>query len=282
MKRTYTTITNTQPRGFKKRKINSGSALTSSELARVREARLVAGNMDWSALNYPIPSGSPSGLYNISTNSKEYKFVDTNLGDGITGAQHTVVGLSSAPNVFLLNGLKLGTSASQRIGNKIAMKSLYWSINLGMKWSDNNPTSSVEGYNVPVRFIIVYDKQPNGAALTLGDLLSALSGVDNTTARSIDTNSPNNLNNRERFVVVADKRMILQSGGPSARQIKKFKRLNTSVAYKSGATVGDITDITTGSLYAITFRDQDMVTVGIDSAASVLLTGDIRLRYQDD
>ena len=135
--------------------------------------------------------------------------------------------------------------------------------------------------SVPVRFMIVYDKQTNGVLPALTDLLSAFSGIGNATARAIDVNSPNNLNNRDRFIVLADKRFTLQTGGPSSRHIKKYKRLNTSVAYKSGATVGDVTDITSGGLYFIAYRDIDLVNT-TNPAAALAMTGDIRLRYQDD
>ena len=129
--------------------------------------------------------------------------------------------------------------------------------------------------------MIVYDKQTNGALPVIGDLLSGFTGIGNATARSIDVNSPNNLNNRDRFIVLSDKRFVFQSNGTSARYIKKYKRLNTSVAYKSGATVGDVTDITSGGLYMLCFCDADIGGVA-DPAPQISMKGDIRLRYQDD
>lgn len=243
----------------------------------VEEAMVVAQNMDWTG-NFPLISGNASGLYNLSSGTKEYKFVDVNLG---TASASTTLGPGAAATFTLLNGLTLGTSAFQRIGNKIAMKSLYWSLAVGMASADADPATDTNVNNVPVRLMIIYDKQTNGTLPVVGDLLSAFSGIANTTARTIDVNSPNNLNNRDRFIVLADKRFILQSGGPSSRYIKKYKRLNTSVAYKSGATVGDVTDITSGGLYFLAYRDTDLAGVA-DPAPTVSLTGDIRLRYQDD
>ena len=241
------------------------------------EALVVANNMDWTG-NFPMISGNASGLYNLSSGTKEYKFVDVNLG---TSGASTGVPLGSAANFVLLNGLQLGTAAYQRIGNKIAMKSLYWSVAFGMNSVDGDPGTDTGTSSVPVRFMIVYDKQTNGVLPALTDLLSAFSGIGNATARAIDVNSPNNLNNRDRFIVLADKRFVLQTGGPSTRLIKKYKRLNTSVAYKSGATVGDVTDITSGGLYVITYRDADISMI-TDPSSTVNVTGDIRLRYQDD
>ena len=176
---------------------------------------------------------------------------------GTTGSS---VGLAAANSSLfvLLNGLQLGTGAYQRIGNKVTMKSLYWSVAFGLNSLEVDPTVDAAVNNVPVRMMIVYDKQTNGVLPAVGDLLSGFTGLGNATARTIDVNSPNNLNNRDRFIVLADKRFILQTGGPSSRYIKKYKRLNTSVAYKSGATVGDVSDITSGGLYFLAYRDLDM------------------------
>ena len=158
----------------------------------LEEAIVVANNMDWTG-NYPLISGNASGLYNISTGTKEYKFVDVNIA---TSGASLAVGLSASPTIQLLNGLQLGTAAYQRIGNKIAMKSLYWSLAYSCAATDSTPTTDTALVNIPVRAMVVYDKQTNGALPVLGDLLSAFAGLGNATARAIDVNSPNNLNNK--------------------------------------------------------------------------------------
>ena len=77
------------------------------KLVEAEEA--IAQTMDWTA-NYPIVSGNASGLYNISTGTKEYKFVDVNVNNAI-------VPLGTAPATFtLLNGLQLGTAALLKYG----------------------------------------------------------------------------------------------------------------------------------------------------------------------
>ena len=235
-----------------------------------------------SSYNPMLYSGSPSGFHNLSVGSsksdKELKFVDVDLGSTSTS---TTLATSGGSTKLLLNGLKLGTAAYNRLGNKVVMKSIYWSVAFGMHGNDLDPGTDIDNNNVPVRFMIVYDKQANGATFALSDLLSNVAGVDNNIARNIDVNSPNNLNNKDRFLVLCDKRFVLQTGGPSSRMIKKFKRCNLNVAYKSGATVGDITDIVTGSLYVIAYRDNDIAGV-TDALPVVSMTGDIRIRYSDD
>lgn len=230
--------------------------------------------------NPPIPSGAPSGLYNMTTSGSEYKFVDTTLGfGGGPGLTYTVVQPVSGVQFFLLNGLATGTSSYQRVGSKINMKSLYWCVNFGMCAVDADPATDIATLNTPVRFMIVYDKQANGAQFAITDLLNTTAGVGNG-ARGIDTCSPNNLNNRDRFIVLADKRFVLQSEGTSARTIKKYKKLNTQVCYTNGAGVGGISEITSGSLYAVVFRDAEMNNQ-LDPALTVTMNGLIRLRFQD-
>lgn len=249
-----------------------------AESALISEESRIARSLPWQQMNYPIPSGAPSGLYNLSTSSKEYKFVDVNLG---TIGATTLLPASGAASFVLLNGLQLGTSAFQRIGNKIAMKSCYWSVAFALN-SLNTVADATSGTpQVPVRMMIVYDKQTNGSLPALSDLLSDKSGIANATARFIDVNSPNNLNNKDRFIVLCDKRFMLSSQGTGSRILKKYKKLSTSVAYKSGATVGNVTDITSGGLYFIAYIDGDLGG-NANPDIGVYMTGDIRLRYQDD
>jgi len=229
--------------------------------------------------NYPILSGSPSGLYNMSLSGREYKFIDTDLGNGFTTGAYNSLQLADVAPFTLLNGLALGTGATNRIGCKIAMKSIYYSINIGMKWTDADATANTSA--VPCRFMILYDKQSNGVAPAYTDVLSAFVGLNNTTPRAIDTNSPNNLNNRDRFIVITDKRFVISNNGTGGRNFKKYKRLNTSVTYKSGSTTGNISDITSGSLYLYAFCDRDFNAVS-DTESRMYISGDIRLRFTDE
>lgn len=249
-----------------------------AESALISEESRIAHSLPWQQMNYPIPSGAPSGLYNLSTSSKEYKFVDVSFGT--TNASSAVIS-ADASTFYLLNGLQLGTSAYQRIGNKIAMKSCYWSLTFGINALNTIATSKSGTPQVPVRMMIVYDKQTNGTLPVVSDLLSNRVGITNGTSRAIDVNSPNNLNNKDRFIVLCDKRFVLSAQGTGSRIVKKYKKLSTSVAYKSGATVGDVTDITSGGLYMLAYRDDDLGN-NTNPDTAVYMTGDVRLRFQDD
>lgn len=249
-----------------------------AESALISEESRIAHSLPWQQMNYPIPSGAPSGLYNLSTSSKEYKFVDVSFG---TTSVPSTLGTASGTGFTLINGLQLGTAAYQRIGNKIAMKSCYWSMTFGLNSINTIATATSGTPQVPVRMMIVYDKQTNGSLPAVSDLLSDKVGITNGTARAIDVNSPNNLNNKDRFIVLCDKRFVLSAQGTGSRVIKKYKKLSTSVTYKSGATVGDVTDITSGGLYVLIYRDADLGE-NTNPAINVKMTGDVRLRYQDD
>jgi len=167
--------------------------------------------------------GAPSSLYNARMGGVESKFIDT------TGSY---TNLSTTPQIILLNGVATGTDYNTRVGREITMKSLYFRYQFA---------STVNAF---LRFMIVYDKQCNGAAPAILDILSAVTFT-----------SPNNLNNKDRFVTIMDKTVAFDT----ARQLymfqKKYRKLNTTTQYSNtGATVGSIG---TGSVYLIIFSQVD-------------------------
>jgi len=212
------------------------------------EAMVVAQNMDWTG-NFPMISGNASGLYNLSSGTKEYKFVDVSLG--ASGSSTTLV-TGGAATFVLLNGLKQGTSAFNRIGNKIAMKSLYWGLNFALSSADVDPATDTNVNNVPVRCMIVYDKQTNGVAPVMTDFID-----------TADASAQLNLNKRSRCQVFAGERFHLGANGTielatGGSVINVFRKLNVDTQYSgTGATV---TSIASGALW--------MVTIGDAAAAS--------------
>jgi hypothetical protein len=99
------------------------------------------------------------------------------------------------------------------------------------------------GVDQTQRFILVFDRQSNGAAPAITDVL--------------DSNSPFSLfnkDNAQRFRIVTDVVKVLnasaESGSTHVTGIIR-KRLNVAVMYNSG-TAGTIADINTGGLFLIT------------------------------
>lgn len=137
-------------------------------------------------------------------------------------------------NYLLLNGLTQGTSGSQRVGRQIFMTTMQFYISTG-------------GIN---RFLIVYDKQCNGSALSATDIFQD----------STDIFSPYSFSNRERFCYLYDSLYdTTPELSPVNRQlhfpIKKYTTYNAGNA-------GTIADIATGSLYFISYPTSGL-SVGI-------------------
>jgi len=157
---------------------------------------------------------------------------------------------SAAANITLINGCATGTDFTERIGRKILMKSLL----LRAEFQPNTAVNNSIGEQV--RFIVVYDMQTNGAALTTTDLLTAAA-----------TNAPNNLNNRDRFRILVDKYFatppatfaagVLANGTGTSKVIKIYKRFNLETIYSGTTAV--VGSIQTGSLHVFTLSGNQFV-----------------------
>lgn len=185
----------------------------------------------------------------------ELKFLDV---DGVTSA--TSIPLSNdftTPGAtFLLNGLVPGSGASNRIGRKVTIKSLYIRCTIQLA------TTSVRGGNV--RMMVVYDKQANATAPAVTDIL-----LDDSFY------SANNLSNRDRFVTLVD--TVSEPIGTATvygQSMVVHKKLNLETMYNAGAA-GTIGDITSGSIY-IMFAQSGTIGTGNPTA-----TWTSRIRYTD-
>jgi len=179
----------------------------------------------------------------------ELKFVDTNYSVG-TGTATT---FTAGP---LLNGMIPGSTASQRIGRKIVLKSIL------MRYRANVQTTSVGGS--PIRMLIVYDKQANATAPTILDILER-----------DDFTSPNNLSNRDRFVTLCDHMSdsVSQNGNQGIQGVV-YKPLNLETMFNDGSA-GTIGDITSGSVYFF------LAQTGGISVTGATCEWDFRIRYSD-
>lgn len=177
----------------------------------------------------------------------------------------------SAPGVLtLLNGCVAGSQNYNRIGRKILMKSLQ----LRLIVAASTPLASVDSL---CRIIIVYDKQTNGAAPTVANILQSqnITGVNSSSATDMV-----NLDNRDRFTILRDIVFALAgqsttatqaiAGGPTVKEINEYIRLNLDTVFNAG-TAGTIGDIQSGSLY--------MLTIG--TVAGFAAVGSTRVRFSD-
>lgn len=157
-------------------------------------------------------------LYYGLSKSTEKKFVDTTVA----------VGALAATSITVVNGIATGTDYNTRIGREILMKSVY------LRLTAYNGTDQDAG----IRIMLVYDKQPNGAAPAITDLL--VSG---------DLVSANNLNNKDRFVTISDRVRKISTASDRGFFHKKYKSLQTHTQY--GNTGNTIASITSGALFLI-------------------------------
>ncbi len=184
----------------------------------------------------------------IDPYNTEYKFFDTD---------------SNFPNVDptgsirLLNAIPKGDGVSERDGRLVSIKSIEFKATL-------TKTGTGDQANV-MRILFVIDKQANGVAATAAKILQAS-----------DEQSPRNLDNRSRFIILSDKNYVLntlpQQG--NVKTCKLYKNLNLRTIYNS-LSAGDITTIQTNALYVlfISKRNAAADVIGVESYT--------RIRYTD-
>lgn len=191
---------------------------------------------------------------------------------------------STTMQAQLLNATIPGSTGWNRLGRKIALKSIALNIDLC-----NDGTGVTPGLFDHLRLVLVYDKQPNGAAPGWTDMFLTVNAAGGTSSTSV---SHPNLNNKDRFKIVRDYQYKLgqgaggaptqanypdheYTGNKSPCQITDYISLKGLETTYNAGVAGTIADITTGSLYLFTF--------GISTAANATMSfkGETRLRYYD-
>lgn len=206
--------------------------------ARQMAARQKRANMLMAARSkYRTPISS-RGFFGPSLRSRqEKKAVDVDPANYVA---------DTTGSVTLLNGIATGTDFTDRIGRKVALKSLF--IRGRICNIDNNIGPTV------ARLIVVYDMQTNGAAPSVTDIL-----------KSATSQAQLNLNNRDRFKVIVDKQWGLgqivdtatqtYAAGQDTYPIRIFRKLPNLDQQFQGTTAA-VGSIATGALWMVTIGDQ--------------------------
>lgn len=200
--------------------------------------------------------GNPASVWQPVPKAGEKKDVTA----GVLWNPTTYAGV--AGQLTLLNGMVYGGTAGQHIGRSVTLRSIAFNTALGFTSTGGAPI---------LRVLIVYDRQPNGAAPAVTDILYAN-----------DPSAPMNLNNSKRFKVLHDWRPdeINPTAGAGisgpAVQHSFYRKLQLPMEFNTGST-GTIADITTGSIYALTFCTK------MDAGAAVTLNHftTARVRFTD-
>lgn len=199
--------------------------------------------------------------------------------DGVGGNTNALTsGLNATGLVRAINLVAVGSSFFNRIGRKVEMKSLHLT---GSIVPTGNAATADYG-----RILVVYDRQTNGALPVISDILQ---GTDCLGASATSNFSNVNLNNRERFLILADHRIFLpgvlatginaaytDSAQPVANNVNRFIKLKGLLThYKADSATPVIGDIATGALYLVTLAGN---AAGSDGWVGELNT---RLRFDD-
>jgi len=178
--------------------------------------------------------------------------------------KYTDVACSGAVNtgaaLYLLNGLQPGTGASQRIGMKITMRSI--------EFRNETISTLATGLDQTHRYIIFIDRQANGVAPAIGDLLTPATYL-----------GFRNLANRKRFKIISDKHVVIDkaTGSGGHRHWHQYIKLRRGIItdYNAGVA-GNIADIATNALF--------LIVIGSNAAGATAgsNTGFIRTRYIDN
>lgn len=169
----------------------------------------------------------------------------------------------------------LGSDMTNRIGRKICIKSIQIRGWIVMANAKIQPPVVSEVAAQHARLILLWDTQPNGALPTTAQVL--------TTANSV---AMLNLDNRDRFRVLADKNYYLDpfifdtatstsTAVNQIKQVKLFRKLNLETIF-NGTNGGTIADIASGSLVAMWIgSDPGGLNGPVDFA------GSYRVRFED-
>lgn len=162
---------------------------------------------------------------------------------------------TGAPVITCLNQVARGDDYNERVGRSIK------NVSVQLDFDAYHNTTDTATFTV-VRWILLIDKEANGAVPVTTDLLTA----ENTTAFR-------NLTNRRRFIILKDGRLHLDNNRES-RTVKYFKHISLKTIFNSGDN-GTVADIDSGSL----------ILILISNAASdkkPLLQITSRVRFIDD
>lgn len=186
-----------------------------------------------------------------SASAGEKKNIDAVINSSSLAASST-----TAQVVSCLNACLTGTTATTRNGRKIRLKSVLIKAEFYF-------LSPVQG-NSPFRWLVVYDKQTNGANPAATDILT----VDTII-------SPMNLTNSERFKVLADMHDELSSVSDGVLSMKRYIPLNLDTVFNTG-TAGTVADIATGGLFLVVYAN-NLATSGTNYTGQIYT----RVRFVD-
>jgi len=214
-------------------------------------------------------------------------------GIGATNGYNAALALNTTGVVIALNIVNQGASFNQRLGNKIEMKSIRLT---GIITPLTNARFCPVDY---ARVMMVYDRQPSNLG-TVPAMTTILENTDVGGANYTSAFAGVNMNNRERFLVLSDRRIYIPQVTTTVATgvslfnaaagnlgtifpmdctqgliIDDFRKLGNLVTHFTTSTTS-IGDISSGSLLLLTLTENN--AAGSEGFA---FNWNSRLRYRD-
>lgn len=245
-----------------------------------RKAARAAGFAARRGFRGSAPTYRTLGMYG---GARVKKFVDGQNGS----AGNTSLAISTTGTVTLLNATQEGTGYWNRLGETIAMDSLF----LHGYFSNNTGTNGIDY----ARVLVIYDRQPSSTAgrtlPTIGDILANIDQSGTITLAGAGVAAGSNMDIhpvfRKRYAILADERIVLpittdtamsplDSAQKTALNVKRYIKLKgLETQYINTASPCTIANFESGSLL--------LVTVGTDALGSYSwnFNANWRLRFRD-
>ncbi len=191
----------------------------------------------------------------------EKKFFDQDIDDSTIAIGATIFQNASAEQSLLR--IAQGTTESTRIGRKLVIRNIHWTMTVSLK------SSTATGGGDVVRIILYLDKQTNGQTATSTGIL------ETATFQSY-----RNLANTSRFSILYDKTLALSHTagagdaldfGENKRVLKFNKQCNIPIEYDNSFTTGALS----------TIRSNNINMLILSSAGRCDLISKMRLRFTD-
>lgn len=191
--------------------------------------------------------------------------------------------ISTTTAIFGLNIPRSGTTDYNRIGNRVKGHSIH------LQGYIYNQRSSTAGAGDDLaRFVLVYDKFPNGTAPVWSDIYKGVDAGGNTN--TVSTALPRNDQTLDRFIILRDEQVVLQAVAtdgdnslkatvvhrPEDRMINWYVPLKGLIT-EYIANTGAQSDLGTGGIFLLY---KSWITSSADSAW--VFTGTSRYQFYDN
>lgn len=207
------------------------------------------------------------------TSKTELKFLDVNQPKVVPQPTGTIL----KDTLFIL---PQGTGISERIGRNVVVTKIMFQGNLHLAAGAGATDENDIAHDL-IRIIVYWDKQCNGGPATPSDILNG---------NPPNYNAFRNLANTNRFVILADKRVMLNStsmindnnvdvDASEIRFMTKIKNFQYFLNVNIPIEYGDITGGTEGDISEI--RSNNVGVLAITKDGIIDITGTYRIRYKE-